>query len=80
MNDITKRKQIKLIFGSLAALLFVGFMLVFALVVDQNYTVQEHNGTLKTLSEERTVMQVESGVTSWCDWEEGETPEPSAWL
>ena len=80
MNDITKRKQIKLIFGSLAALLFVGFMLVFALVVDQNYTVQEHNGTLKTLSEERTVMQVESGGTSLCDWEEGETPEPSAWL
>ena len=42
MNDIKKRERIILILGSLAGLLLVGFMLVFALAVHQSYTVQEH--------------------------------------
>ena len=35
MNDIKKRERIILILGSLAGLLLVGFMLVFALAVHQ---------------------------------------------
>ena len=76
MNDIKKRERIILILGSLAGLLLVGFMLVFALAVHQSYTVQEHNGTLKTISEERTVTLVQSGQTFWRYWDDGENPEP----